>query len=75
MASLIVGSVDTRMAEHVIGVHKEQPRSIAKAGIAAARYSISEHDTDPFAIGIRASLARDPAGLARSMARAVQPDG
>lgn len=72
VTTLIVGSVDTRMAEHITDVEKESPNSIARAGLAAVRYSIPEHDTDPFAIGVRASLARDPAGLAKAMAKRVQ---
>ncbi len=73
VATLIVGSVDTRMSAHIKGRVKSQPRDIAKAGIAAARHSINEHDTDPHAVEVRAFLARDPKGLADSMARAVAP--
>lgn len=72
VAALIVGSVDTRMAQHVSGVDKADPRDIATAGLAAARFSIAEHDTDPFAIGVRAALARDPGGLAAALAASVQ---
>jgi NAD(P)-dependent dehydrogenase (short-subunit alcohol dehydrogenase family) len=72
VAALIVGSVDTRMAAHVTHVAKSSPRDIAKAGLAAARHRINEHDTDPHAISVRAHLARDPAGLAAAMAKAVQ---
>ena len=72
VAALIVGSVDTRMAEHVVGVHKEAPRAIARAGLVAAKQSISEHDTDPFAIGVRAQLHRDPSGLAAALAASVR---
>ncbi|MEE2692557.1 MAG: SDR family oxidoreductase [Pseudomonadota bacterium] len=73
VAALIVGSVDTRMAAHVKGRVKSQPRDIAKAGLVAAKHSINEHDTDPHAIEVRAFLARDPKGLANSMAAAVAP--
>ena len=72
VSALIVGSVDTRMADHVKGVVKAQPRDIAKAGLVAARHGIPEHDTDPFAIGVRAALARDPGGLAKNLAASVQ---
>lgn len=72
VAALIVGSVDTRMAAHVTHVAKSSPRDIAKAGLAAARHSINEHDTDAHAVSVRAHLARDPAGLAKAMAKAVQ---
>ena len=75
VAALIVGSVETRMAEHVVGVHKEPPRAIAKAGLVAAKQSISEYDTDPFAIGVRAQLHRDPSGLAAVLAASVQQGG
>lgn len=72
VSALIVGSVKTRMAEHVQGVFQEEPRTIAKAGLTAAQYSIPEHDTDDFAIGVRAALARDPGTLAKNLARGVQ---
>lgn len=71
VAALIVGSVDTRMAAHVTGQVKSTPRDIARAGLIAARHRIDEHDTDAHAISVRAFLARDPAGLAASMAKAV----
>ncbi len=71
VASLIVGSVKTRMAEHVKGVLQADPRDIAKAGIVAVQAEIDEHDTDPHAIGIRAALARDPSGLAKRLAAGV----
>jgi len=38
-------------------------------GLAAIRRSLDEVDTDPMAIEVRASLARDPKALERSMAR------
>ncbi|WP_299769000.1 SDR family NAD(P)-dependent oxidoreductase [uncultured Pseudoteredinibacter sp.] len=71
VSSLIVGSVKTRMAEHVKGVAQVDPVVIAKAGILAAKAEIDEHDTDPHAIGVRAALARDPAGLAKALAAGV----
>jgi len=71
VAALIVGSVKTRMAEHVKGVLQAEPEDIAKAGIIAVQANIDEHDTDPHAIGIRAALARDPAGLAQMLAKGV----
>lgn len=71
VASLIVGSVKTRMAEHVKGIVQAEPCDIAKAGIVAVQNNIDEHDTDPHAIGIRAALARDPAGLAKMLASGV----
>lgn len=71
VSALIVGSVDTRMAAHVKGNVKSTPRDIARAGLLAARHRIDEHDTDAHAISVRAALARDPSGLAASMAQAL----
>lgn len=73
VAALIVGSVDTRMAEHIKGRIKATPRDIARAGLIAVRHKIDEHDTDPHALEVRAFTARDPHGLAVSMAKAVWP--
>lgn len=67
---LIVGSVDTRMAAHV-GGRKENPSTIAKAGLAALRNDMREMDTDEFATTMRAALHRDPATLERRLADAV----
>lgn len=69
--ALIVGSVDTRMAAHVAG-YKEPPAAIAKAGLDAIRKGLDEVDTDRMAIEVRASLARDPKALERSLARMLQ---
>lgn len=71
VSALIVGSVDTRMAAHVTGIEKSSPRDIARAGLIAVRRGIDEHDTDPHAVSVRAAHARDPASLARAMARGV----
>jgi NAD(P)-dependent dehydrogenase (short-subunit alcohol dehydrogenase family) len=68
VTALIVGSVDTRMAAHV-GGHKERPEDIAKAGLNAIKRGIDELDTDLMALEVRASLARDPKALERSMAK------
>jgi NAD(P)-dependent dehydrogenase (short-subunit alcohol dehydrogenase family) len=73
VAALIVGSVDTRMSEHITGRVKASPRDIARAGIIAVRHNIDEHDTDPHAIEVRAFTARDPHGLATSMAKPFLP--
>ena len=73
VSALIVGSVDTRMAEHVTWVAKSTPRDIAKAGLVAVKHNIPEHDTDPHSIGVRAHLARDPHGLAQAMAKSLDP--
>lgn len=74
VAALIVGSVDTRMAAHVTSRAKAAPRDIARAGLVAVRHRIDEHDTDVHAIEVRAFLARDPHGLAASMARPFLKD-
>lgn len=71
VAALIVGSVDTRMAEHVTWQAKSSPRTIGKAGLLAAAHRIDEHDTDPHAESVRAFLARDPHTLKRAMAKAL----
>lgn len=73
VTALIVGSVDTRMAAHVTWVAKTSPRDIAKAGLLAVRHNIPEHDTDVHAVSVRAHLARDPAGLAKAMAKSLDP--
>lgn len=71
VSALIVGSVKTRMAAHVKGVKQSDPRDIAKAGLHAVQHGIDEHDTDPHAISVRDALARDPASLAATMAKAL----
>lgn len=70
---LIVGSVDTRMASHVQG-KKEPPETIAKSGIRAIEHSIPEMDTDNFAVGVRAAIARDPYRLEQQMAAQLKMD-
>jgi len=57
--SLIVGSVDTRMAAHVDG-KKEDPRDIAKAGLRAMQRGEWTCDTDRMAFESRARMALDP---------------
>jgi len=71
VSSLIVGSVDTRMASHVQG-QKESPATIARSGIKAIEKNIPEMDTDPFAVSVRAAKARDPAKLEQQMAAALK---
>ena len=68
VTSLIVGSVDTRMASHVKG-SKEQPADIARAAMKGITRGIDEIDTDRFAVESRAALARDPKGMERGMAK------
>ncbi|MDZ4731617.1 MAG: SDR family oxidoreductase [Xanthomonadales bacterium] len=73
VSSLIVGSIDTRMAEHVEG-RKEPPNTVAKAGIRAIEKNIHEVDTDDFAVGVRAALARDPGFMEKSMAAMLKAE-
>ncbi|WP_309629237.1 SDR family oxidoreductase [Brevundimonas sp.] len=68
VTSLIVGSVDTRMASHVKGA-KERPEDIAGAAMKGITRGVDEIDTDRFAVESRAALARDPKGMERGMAR------
>lgn len=68
VTSLIVGSVDTRMAAHVQGA-KETPEDIARAAMRGLTRGTDEIDTDRFAVETRAALARDPKGLERQMAK------
>jgi NAD(P)-dependent dehydrogenase (short-subunit alcohol dehydrogenase family) len=56
---IIVGSVDTQMAAHVQG-RKEDPRDIARAGLAALDRGEYVADTDFMAVDARARYARDP---------------
>ncbi len=68
VTSLIVGSVDTRMASHVKGA-KEQPEDIARAAMKGITRGVDEIDTDRFAVESRAALARDPKGMERGLAK------
>lgn len=67
VGALIVGAVKTDISAHVTG-EMESPSAIAKAGMKAIRSKITEMDTDAMAIGMRASLARDPQNLEKKMA-------
>lgn len=71
VGALIVGAVETRISAHVAG-KKESPSVVAKAGMKAIRARIPEMDTDAMAIGMRASLARDPQNLEKKMAALLQ---
>ena len=70
MTSLIVGSVDTRMAAHVEGP-KEDPRDIARAGLRAM--CRGERVATPTAWPWRRGpdMARDPARYERGLAQAA----
>jgi NAD(P)-dependent dehydrogenase (short-subunit alcohol dehydrogenase family) len=73
VSCLIVGSVDTRMAAQVEG-RKESPDTIARSGIKAIEKNIPEMDTDPFAINMRAAIARDPARVEQNMAAMLKAE-
>ncbi|WP_035853605.1 SDR family oxidoreductase [Cryptosporangium arvum] len=68
VTSLIVGSVDTRMASHVEGT-KEAPREIARTGLAAMARGEWTCDTDTLAVESRARLARDPVRYEKSLGK------
>ncbi|GAA0233487.1 SDR family oxidoreductase [Cryptosporangium japonicum] len=68
VTSLIVGSVDTRMAAHVEGT-KENPREIARTGLAAMTRGEWTCDTDTLAVESRARLARDPVRYEKSLGK------
>jgi NAD(P)-dependent dehydrogenase (short-subunit alcohol dehydrogenase family) len=70
VTALIVGSVDTRMADHVDGV-KENPRDIAVAGLRAMARGERTVDTDRMAIEARARYAIDPVRWERGAAKVL----
>ena len=69
--ALIVGSVDTRMAEHVQG-RKEDPQDIVRAVLDALDRGEHVTDTDFMAIDARARYARDPVRYERGMTRLLK---
>jgi NAD(P)-dependent dehydrogenase (short-subunit alcohol dehydrogenase family) len=70
VTAMIVGSVDTRMADHVDG-DKEDPRDIAAVGLAAMARGERIVDTDRMAIEARALYALDPVRWEQRMAKLV----
>lgn len=70
VTALIVGSVDTRMADHVQG-NKAHPRDIAQAGLRAMSRGERTLDTDSMAIKARARYAVDPVRWERGMAKVL----
>ncbi|KAA1425179.1 SDR family NAD(P)-dependent oxidoreductase [Mumia zhuanghuii] len=68
VTSLIVGSVDTRMASHVQGA-KEAPRDIAATSLKAMERGEWVCDTDRMAVESRARLARDPIRYERGLGK------
>jgi NAD(P)-dependent dehydrogenase (short-subunit alcohol dehydrogenase family) len=74
VTALVVGSVDTRMADHVEG-SKEDPRDIAVAGLRAMERGERVFDTDRMAIEARAKYALDPVRWERGMAKVMHGAG
>jgi NAD(P)-dependent dehydrogenase (short-subunit alcohol dehydrogenase family) len=70
VTALVVGSVDTRMADHVAG-SKEDPRDIAVAGLQAMERGERIFDTDRMAVEARAKYALDPVRWERGMAKVL----
>ena len=70
VTALVVGSVDTRMADHVEGT-KEDPRDIAVAGLKAMERGERIFDTDRMAVEARAKYALDPVRWERGMAKVL----
>ena len=73
VTALIVGSVDTRMADHVEG-QKEDPRDIAIAGLSAMARGERTVDTDRMAFEARARYAIDPVRWERGMAKVMHAE-
>ncbi|SDJ41340.1 Short-chain dehydrogenase [Frankineae bacterium MT45] len=71
VTALIVGSVDTRMADHVDGA-KEDPRDIALAGLGAMARGERIFDTDRMAVEARAKYSLDPVRWERGMAKVMR---
>lgn len=73
VTAAFVGSVDTRMAEHVPKeVVKVSPAFVARAVLDGVERNEEEIDTDPMAVDVRARIARDPKKMERFFARGLQ---
>jgi NAD(P)-dependent dehydrogenase (short-subunit alcohol dehydrogenase family) len=68
VTSLILGSVDTRMAAHVAG-NKEDPRDIARAGLDGVEAGLLTVATDKMAADSMAAHAADPERFERQLAK------
>jgi NAD(P)-dependent dehydrogenase (short-subunit alcohol dehydrogenase family) len=68
VTSLVLGSVDTRMASHVEG-NKEDPRDIARVGLDAVEAGVQTVATDKMAIDSMAAHQADPEGFERLLGR------
>ena len=71
VTALVVGSVDTRMADHVEGV-KESPADIAATGLRAMARSERTVDTDRMAYEARARYVLDPVRWEVNMAKVMR---
>lgn len=71
VTALVVGSVETRMSDHVLG-DKAAPRDIAEAGLRAMVRGERTVDTDQMAIAARASYSLDPVRFERAMAKLMR---
>jgi NAD(P)-dependent dehydrogenase (short-subunit alcohol dehydrogenase family) len=68
VTSLVLGSVDTRMAAHVAG-NKESPRDIARVGLDGVEAGALTVATDKMAIDSMAAHAADPERFERQLAK------
>jgi NAD(P)-dependent dehydrogenase (short-subunit alcohol dehydrogenase family) len=68
VTSLILGSVDTRMAAHVAG-DKEDPRDIARVGLDGVEAGLLTVATDKMAADSMAAHAADPERFERQLAK------
>ncbi len=68
VTSLVLGSVDTRMAAHVAG-NKENPRDIARIGLDGVEADALTVATDKMAIDSMAAHAADPERFERQLAK------
>jgi NAD(P)-dependent dehydrogenase (short-subunit alcohol dehydrogenase family) len=71
VTALVVGSVDTRMADHVEGV-KESPADIAATGLRAMARGERTVDTDRMAYEARARYVLDPVRWEVNMAKVMR---
>jgi NAD(P)-dependent dehydrogenase (short-subunit alcohol dehydrogenase family) len=68
VTSLVLGSVDTRMAAHVAG-NKEDPRDVARIGLDGVEAGMLTVATDKMATASMAAHAADPERFERQLAK------
>ena len=71
VTALVVGGVDTRMAEHIEG-SKTPPSDIARVGLKGMERGERTVDTDPMAVAARAANALDPVRHEKGLAKMLQ---